>query len=263
MNYATPCVGNDYFCRPMENIQASEWFAEWFDSPYYHVLYNHRDEEEATFFIDNLIDFLKPDSASVMLDLACGRGRHAVHLHKKGFEVVAVDLAPSNIEFAKQSAAEGLQFMVHDMRNLLSSNTFDYVFNLFTSFGYFNHMHENLKTVKNMAAALKPNGRLILDFMNVNTIKPTSSMVETKHYDGFTFNIQRKIEGDQVVKQIEVVKEQDAHLYEERVKLLNKADFESFFASSNLLVETIFGGYDLSEFDAETSDRLIFIARKA
>lgn len=247
----------------MENLQANEWFAEWFDSPYYHVLYNHRDEEEATFFIDNLINFLKPDPSSVMLDLACGRGRHAVHLHKKGFEVIAVDLAPSNIEFANQSAADGLQFMVHDMRNLLSSNTFDYVFNLFTSFGYFNHMHENLKTVKNMAASLRSNGRLILDFMNVNTIKPSSNAVETKHYDGFTFNIQRKIEGDQVVKQIEVVKDQDAHLYEERVKLLKKCDFESFFKASDLVIENVFGGYDLSAFNEETSDRLIFIARKA
>lgn len=247
----------------MENIQANEWFAEWFDSPYYHVLYNNRDEEEATFFIDNLIEYLKPNSGSVMLDLACGRGRHAVHLHKKGFEVVAVDLAPSNIEFANQSAAEGLQFMVHDMRNLLSSNTFDYVFNLFTSFGYFDHMHENLKTVKNMAASLKSGGRLILDFMNVNTIKPTNTGTESKHYDGFTFNIQRRIEADQVVKQIEVVKDNDSHLYEERVKLLNKSDFESFFFASGLTVESVFGGYDLSLFDPEISDRLIFIAKKA
>ena len=96
--------------------------------------------------------------------------------------------------------------MVHDMRNLLSANTFDYVFNLFTSFGYFDHMHENLKTVKNMASSLKSGGRLILDFMNVNTIKPSSGLVETKHYDGFTFNIQRKVEADKVVKQIEVIK---------------------------------------------------------
>ena len=59
-----------------------------------------------------------------------------MHLFKKGFDVTAVDLAPSNIEYANQSAAEGLQFMVHDMRNLLSANTFDYVFNLFTLYIY-------------------------------------------------------------------------------------------------------------------------------
>lgn len=247
----------------MENLQANEWFAEWFDSPYYHILYNHRDEEEATFFIDNLIAYLNPTPGATMLDLACGRGRHAVHLFKKGFDVTAVDLAPSNIEYANQSAAEGLQFMVHDMRNLLSANTFEYVFNLFTSFGYFDHMHENLKTVKNMASSLKSGGRLILDFMNVNTIKPSSGLVETKHYDGFTFKIQRKIEDDKVVKQIEVIKNGDSHLYEERVKLLNKADFEAFFSESGLAIEKVFGGYDLSPFDPENSDRLIFIARKA
>ncbi len=247
----------------MENLQANEWFAEWFDSPYYHILYNHRDEEEATFFIDNLINYLKPLPGATMLDLACGRGRHAVHLHKKGFDVTAVDLSPSNIEYANQSAADGLQFMVHDMRNLLSANTFDYVFNLFTSFGYFDHMHENLKTVKNMASSLKSGARLILDFMNVNTIKPSTGLIETKHYDGFTFNIQRRIEDDKVVKQIEVIKNGDSHLYEERVKLLKKGDFEAFFSASGLAIEMVFGRYDLSLFNPEKSDRLIFIARKA
>jgi hypothetical protein len=88
-------------------------------------------------------------------------------------------------------------------------------------------------------------------------------LIETKHYDGFTFNIQRRIEDDKVVKQIEVIKNCDSHLYEERVKLLNKGDFEAFFSASGLSIETVFGGYDLSPFDPEKSDRLIFIARKA
>ena len=27
--------------------KTKEWFGEWFDSPYYHVLYKHRNEDEA------------------------------------------------------------------------------------------------------------------------------------------------------------------------------------------------------------------------
>ena len=31
------------------------WFKDWFNSPYYHKLYAHRDEMEAAGFIDKLI----------------------------------------------------------------------------------------------------------------------------------------------------------------------------------------------------------------
>jgi hypothetical protein len=47
----------------------SEWFASWFDSPYYHVLYDNRDESEANVFMTNLMQFGRlcawhPDSGS-------------------------------------------------------------------------------------------------------------------------------------------------------------------------------------------------------
>lgn len=247
----------------MENEQANEWFAEWFDSPYYHILYNHRDEEEATFFINNLIRFLTPASGATMLDLACGRGRHAVHLHKQGFVVTAVDLSPSNIEYANAFAAEGLEFMVHDMRNLLSANCFDYVFNLFTSFGYFEHMHENYKSIRNMAAALKPGGKLILDFMNASRISKADCGNEVKAYEGYVFRISRKIDGNRIVKQIQVEHGDSSHLYEERVMLLEKSDFEAFFAEADLRIENIFGSYSLDAFNPDESDRMIFIAAKS
>jgi hypothetical protein len=50
-----------------------EWFKNWFDSPYYHLLYSNRDAIEAQKFIDQLLDFLQPSANARMLDLACGR----------------------------------------------------------------------------------------------------------------------------------------------------------------------------------------------
>ena len=34
------------------------WFANWFDSSYYHILYKNRDKKEAEFFIENLVQHL-------------------------------------------------------------------------------------------------------------------------------------------------------------------------------------------------------------
>ena len=50
-------------------MQEKEWFAEWFDTPYYHVLYKDRNDDEAAMFIENLISFLELPVNSSILDL--------------------------------------------------------------------------------------------------------------------------------------------------------------------------------------------------
>ena len=34
------------------------WFSNWFNSKYYHILYNNRDNKEAEKFINNLVEKL-------------------------------------------------------------------------------------------------------------------------------------------------------------------------------------------------------------
>ena len=120
-------------CPPPPEPNAANWFKEWFDSPYYYQLYANRDENEAAALIDRLLDLLQPPPGSTMLDVACGRGRHAGILAKHGFDVTGIDLAPSAIAFARQFENEHLHFYLHDMRRTLCTNCFDYLFNFFTS----------------------------------------------------------------------------------------------------------------------------------
>ncbi len=96
--------------------ETHSWFEDWFNTLYYHILYQNRDEQEARLFIDTLVDFLAPAPKSHFLDLACGKGRHSVYLHKKGYQVTGVDLSASSIEYARQYSKPGLMFRVHDMR---------------------------------------------------------------------------------------------------------------------------------------------------
>ena len=88
----------------------NDWFKSWFNTPYYHILYKHRDHTEAESFIDHIIDYLNPSVSSKVLDLACGRGRHAVYLNKKGFDVVGLDLSDESIAFANESSNASLSF---------------------------------------------------------------------------------------------------------------------------------------------------------
>src|SRR5688572_19479368 len=92
------------------------WFKDWFNSPYYHQLYFQRDDAEAAAFIDKLIDHLQPSPRSMMLDVACGKGRHSIQLASKGYFVTGIDLSEDSIIEAKKFETDNLEFFVHDMR---------------------------------------------------------------------------------------------------------------------------------------------------
>src|SRR5262245_34851476 len=143
------------------------WFVSWFDSIHYHKLYAYRDDTEAAGFIDELIRRFEPSNGAAALDLGCGTGRHSKYLASKGLRVTGLDLSPNSIERARRLEQPGLLFHEHDMRVPFGKNEFDYVFNFFTSFGYFDGPNENLMVVRNIADSLKPGGRLVLDYLNV------------------------------------------------------------------------------------------------
>jgi len=146
------------------------WFTSWFDSPYYHVLYKDRDYEEAGTFIKKLTSFLDLKNNATVLDLACGKGRHSKHLATLGYNVTGVDLSPNSIKAAKAFETKNLKFEIHDMC-IAYSGKFDAIFNLFTSFGYFEAEIDNLRTIKAIKDSLKPNGFGIIDFLNVEFLK--------------------------------------------------------------------------------------------
>ena len=95
------------------------WYQTWFDTPYYHILYQDRDIAEATLFLQNLLAYLKLEYHQSILDVACGKGRHALYLASQGFQVTGIDLSPNSISFAQEEAKSKnleVEFYVHDMR---------------------------------------------------------------------------------------------------------------------------------------------------
>lgn len=239
-----------------------EWFESWFDSPYYHVLYKERNEKEAQSLLDHLIHFLKPVPGATILDVACGKGRHSLYLYQKGFTVTGFDLSPENIEHNKQFENDRLSFFKHDMREVFRRNYFDYVFNLFSSFGYFEKENENAKTIFANAASLKPGGTLVLDYMNSLKVQNTLIPDQQKTIDGITFHISKKIEHGNVIKRVKFYDRGEDHEFFERVFLFSRKDFEKYFADAHLHVTDVFGDYELNPFDENKSDRLILIAKK-
>lgn len=239
-----------------------DWFKNWFDSFYYHKLYRHRNTEEAKVFIDNIIDYIQPLDHSRILDLACGKGRHSIYLNSKGFNVVGVDLSQNSIDIANQSANKDLHFHQMDMRHLSSPEPFNLVVNLFTSFGYFNHLSENLDVLNGVNRILETNGVVVIDFLNATKVIQNLVAEESQTVDGIQFVINRFIENDTVVKTIEVTDGEQKFDFQERVSMFELSDFKSMLQQTGFKLLNHFGDYQLNPFKESESDRLIIVAQK-
>ncbi|MCO6500023.1 MAG: methyltransferase domain-containing protein [Vicingus serpentipes] len=245
-----------------KNKDNNEWFKEWFNSPYYHLLYKDRNHREAEDFIKNLFALLSPKKEAKILDIACGKGRHALQINKLGYTVDAFDLSQNSIKTAQSFENETLHFYVNDIRTPLKLNHYDYSFNLFTSFGYFFEEEDNYKAIQAIADSIIPGGTFVMDFMNTEKVLKELIPLERKIIDNITFNITRKVDNGFIVKNIEFVDKGQAYQYEEKVKALSLSNFKDYFNAAKLKLTTTFGDYNLSDFDIESSDRLIMIVKK-
>jgi len=238
------------------------WFEEWFDSPYYHLLYKDRDEDEAELFISNLLIYLKPFKNDLLLDVACGKGRHAIYMNKLGYRVDAFDLSENSISAAKKFENKQLKFYVNDIRNPLNLNYYNTAFNLFTSFGYFVDDKDNQQAINAISKSLKKGGRFVLDFMNskkvINSLLPS----EYKKIEHLDFLIEKKIIDNFIVKEISFNDDDKDFKFTEQVKIIFYKDFLAYFEAASFSIEAVFGDYNLNAFNEDTSDRLILIATK-
>ena len=240
----------------------TKWIEDWFGSDYYSLLYQHRDEEEAGRFLNNLITLLKIPSESQILDCGCGRGRHAVYLSKRDFNVTGLDISEKSILSAKKNEHKNLSFHIHDLRNPFKTDHYDIALNLFTSFGYFENESDNDKVIKTISSSLKKDGWFVLDFMNAEKeIKELVSDQKCKS-GSFFYNIHRSLQNKCIVKEITVTDKDKKHLFRERVQAYQQSDFENFFLRNQLEVVHLLGDYNLSPFDKTRSERLILIGRK-
>ncbi len=240
------------------NKTFKNWYSDWFNSDFYHILYKDRDAYEAQLFMQNLTSYLKLSKGSTILDLACGKGRHAIYLNSIGYDVTGVDLSENSISQAKKFENETLHFKVHDMRKAFDKK-FDAVFNLFTSFGYFEDENDNFLTIKAIKENLNETGVGVIDFMNVNYVKQHLIPEEKKTVEHIDFCIKRQIENEYVIKEIEFTTNDETHHFMERVKALTFKDFKTYFKKADVTLLHTFGDYNLQKFDEKTSERLILI----
>jgi SAM-dependent methyltransferase len=238
--------------------EKNTWFASWFDTPYYHILYKDRDYAEAQVFMDNITQYLNlPDDAKI-LDLACGKGRHSIYLNELGYDVTGADLSENSIAQASKFTNEKLHFEVHDMR-IPFEQKFDAIFNLFTSFGYFENDADNLTTLKAIQESLTEYGFAVIDFMNVQHVIENLVPEEVKSVDGIDFHIKRYVIDNHIIKEIGFEDKGEKFHFTEKVQALTLQNFEEMMEEAGIYLLDTFGDYKLKKFYKNESERLIMV----
>ncbi len=241
-------------------MKTKDWFTDWFNTPYYHILYKDRNDEEAQQFMRNITQFLKLPENAFLLDLPCGKGRHSVFLNSLGYKVIGADLSENSIQFAKNFENTTLKFIIQDMREPFDLQ-YDAVFNLFTSFGYFEEDAEDILVLQNIKNCLKKNGFFVFDFLNTFYVSNTLVASETKVVENIVFDIKREIVDGFILKHISFFADGENHQFTERVKYLDLQKMISYFEKVGLKLIHVFGDYQLNQFDKNLSKRLILVAQ--
>ena len=240
------------------------WFKKWFNSSYYHLLYFNRNDEEAANFINKLINYLNPETGSRMLDVACGKGRHSLQLADKGFDVTGIDLSEESIIEAQKNERVNLHFFKHDMRFPFWSNYFEYVFNFFTSFGYFETQRENNNAIRTISKALKPGGIFVIDYLNTAYAETNMVSNESKTIKNVNFTINKWSDEKFFYKKIDINDDtpETPLTFTERVSKFSAEQFKEMFSIHGLAIKEIFGDYNLNPYNEKTSPRLIIVTKK-
>lgn len=145
-------------------------------SRYYDLLYRDKNYSAECDYADELIH--KLPTASSILDLACGTGRHAKLLAEKGYRVHGVDISEEMLKIAKKwESGNKLVFTHGDIRNVRLGKTFDVVLSLFHGMSYQTTNEDIINAFYTAHEHLNADGLFIFNCWygpGVLTNKPTS-----------------------------------------------------------------------------------------
>lgn len=143
---------------------------DWYDTPlYYDIVFDDGTQQEADFLEEAFKLHAKPARGKRVLEPACGSGRLALELAKRGWQVAGFDGNAHMVAFAKERAAQaGLKARLWE--DWMQSFTlprgvrgdFDLAHCLVSTFKYLHSEKDAVACLERVAEALRPGGVFFL-----------------------------------------------------------------------------------------------------
>lgn len=249
-------------CAGKSDVPA-DWYRHAFND-HYPVVYAHRTPESALPEVAFAARVLALAPGERVLDLACGNGRHMMHLAAMGLNVVGLDYSSDLLALARDTLRSHHGLVRGDMRHLPFRSVFDAVTNFFTSFGYFFEDHDNLLTVYAVADALKPGGRFLIDYVNRPHVEATLVPRSSRRAGAYEITEERWIDHARcrVNKVTTVVRDgREVSRSEESVRLYSLEELMALLERGGLYADRVYGDFDDQAYHS-SSPRLIVVGHK-
>lgn len=144
---------------------------------YYDKLYENKDYSRESDFIDKCIKKFSKTNNKRLLDIGCGTGTHILHLHRKGYSVIGIDISKEMLEIAQNKILDA-KLLRGNAKNFLTKKKCGCIIGMFTLINYMRR-HSDLKLLMtNSYKNLEGGGLIIFD---VGLCKSNSEFYKTKH----------------------------------------------------------------------------------
>jgi len=244
-----------------------DWWADenfWVAS--YPFMFGEKRFEEAEQEAEALVRLTGCESGSV-LDLACGPGRLAVPLAKRGFTVVGVDASQFLISKAWMRASDldvEIEWVKEDMRAFVRPDGFDLVICMFTSFGLFDDPADNRRVLENAYGSLKPRGVFVVDVMGKEILARIFEPTGAREIDGDGLVIlRRRVTDDWSIMENEwiLLKGNQARSFRLRHWIYAGSELRTMLAQVGFGDVRLYGSLSGTAYGPE-AQRLVAVARK-
>ncbi len=256
--------------RPPEVDRPAEppWWEAFFEETFLHLWPSSSTPDREPAEVAGLVSYLELPPEARILDLACGYGRIAVPLARRGFQVTGLDLSEPLLAVGRERATQAgvaVEWRRADMRDILSewSGRFDAVISIWNSFGYFTDDHENQRVLASAAQALKAGGRLLIDVSNRDRVVSTYRARDWDERDGLALLQERSFDSVRGLNRTDLTWHEDGQRRQVQfaVRLYTATELTQMVTAAGLRPIAYYGDWTGAELTRE-SRHIILIAEK-
>ena len=230
-------------------------------------LFGEERVEAAVGEVDHVLELTGLSPGAAVLDLACGPGRHALELARRGFRVTGVDRTAAYLKQARCRADEeglSVEWVQADMRDFCRADAFDAAINMYTAFGYFEDPADDRAVAANLFRSLRVGGVLVMELMGKEVLARIFQERGWREYEDGTLMLEeRKIRSgwDWIDNRWILLRGGARKEFRVGHRLYSAAELSSLLTDCGFASVDVYGSLEGTPYD-HTARRLVLVASK-